>query len=179
MKLRGLWKLPSGRDWLWVKLGLGLVGKMMLSKSLIQFYADGWGCVPSPRPNYGRDNVSNGDLHQKDLCQHTSAPRTVVFSAPDPVAGHYWSTPLPDTPGHSRQVWLSLLWHHCSVLLDPGAHKVLFVPSKSLFPQSCGSSVIKFHWPSKSFPIYIVTTIKLCSVVLIWKKKMFLTTTTK
>ena len=99
------------------------------------------------------------------------APRTVVFSAPDPVAGHYWSTPLPDTPGHSRQVWLSLLWHHCSILLDPGAHKVLFVPSKSLCPQSCGSSVIKFHWPSKSFPIYIVTTIKLCSVVLIWKKK--------
>ena len=29
-------------------------------------------------------------------------------------------------------------------------HKVLFVPSKSLFPQSCVSSVIKFHWPPKS-----------------------------
>ena len=49
-----------------------------------------------------------------------------------------------------RQVWLSLLWGHCSFLLGPGAHKVLFVPSKSLFPQSCGSSVIKSHWPSKS-----------------------------
>ena len=31
--------------------------------------------------------------------------------------------------------------------LGPGAHKVLLVPSKSLFPQSCGSSVIKSHWP--------------------------------
>ena len=31
-----------------------------------------------------------------------------------------------------RQVWVSLLWSHCSFLLDPGAHKVLFVPSKSL-----------------------------------------------
>ena len=39
-----------------------------------------------------------------------------------------------------RQVWLSLLWGHCSFLLGPGAHKLLFVPSKSLFPQSCGSS---------------------------------------
>ena len=27
--------------------------------------------------------------------------------------------------------------------------QVLFVPSKSLFPQSCGSSVIKSHWPPK------------------------------
>ena len=34
--------------------------------------------------------------------------------------------------------------------LGPGAHKVLFVPSKSLFPQSCLSSVIKSHWPPKS-----------------------------
>ena len=39
-----------------------------------------------------------------------------------------------------RQVWLSLLWGHCSFLLGPGAHKVLFVPSKSLFCQSCVSS---------------------------------------
>ena len=28
-------------------------------------------------------------------------------------------------------------------------HKVFFVPSKSLFPHSCGSSIIKSHWPSK------------------------------
>ena len=36
-----------------------------------------------------------------------------------------------------RQVWVSLLWCHCSFLLGPGAHKILFVPSKSLFHQSC------------------------------------------
>ena len=36
-----------------------------------------------------------------------------------------------------RQVWVSLLWGHCSFLLGPGAHLVLFVPYKSLFPQSC------------------------------------------
>ena len=39
-----------------------------------------------------------------------------------------------------RNVWVSLLWGHCSFLLGPGAHKVLFVPSKSRFPQSCVSS---------------------------------------
>ena len=39
-----------------------------------------------------------------------------------------------------RQVWVSLLWGHCSFLLGPGAHKVLFVPSKRLFPQSCVNS---------------------------------------
>ena len=44
---------------------------------------------------------------------------------------------LLDTHG---QVWVSFLWDHYSFLLDPGAYKVLFVPSKTLFPQSCVSS---------------------------------------
>ena len=44
---------------------------------------------------------------------------------------------LLDTHG---QVWVSLLWGHGSFVLGPGAHKFLFVPSKSLFPQSCVSS---------------------------------------
>ena len=33
-----------------------------------------------------------------------------------------------------EKVWISLLQGHCFFLLGPGAHKVLFVPSKSLFP---------------------------------------------
>ena len=66
--------------------------------------------------------------------------RAVVFSAPTPwqatVDPHlHWL--LQDT---HRQVWLSLLWGHCSFLLGPGAHKVWFVPSKSVFPQSCVTS---------------------------------------
>ena len=59
-RIRGLWKLLGGRDWLWVKLGLDLVGRAMLSKSLIQFSIDRWNCAPSllfgPRLNYGRGN---------------------------------------------------------------------------------------------------------------------------
>ena len=39
--------LPDGRDWLWGKLGLALVGRAMPSICLIQFSDDGWGCAPS------------------------------------------------------------------------------------------------------------------------------------
>ena len=46
-RIRGLWKLPDGRDWLTGKLSLILMGGALLSKSLIQFSGDGWGCVPS------------------------------------------------------------------------------------------------------------------------------------
>ena len=56
-----MWKLPDGRDWLWGNLGLALMGMAMLSKSLIQFSVDGWGCVPSHRRN-------NGDFLRKDCC---------------------------------------------------------------------------------------------------------------
>ena len=36
-----------------------------------------------------------------------------------------------------RQVWVSLLCGPCLFLLGPCGHRVLFVPSQSLFPQSC------------------------------------------
>ena len=39
MRAKGLCKLPDGRD-LWGKLDLALVGKVMLSKSSMQFSAD-------------------------------------------------------------------------------------------------------------------------------------------
>ena len=57
-----------------------------------------------------------------------------------------WSRP-PQTcasAGNSRTLigtsWSVSCVGHCSFLLGPGAHKVLFVPSKSLFPQSSVSS---------------------------------------
>ena len=115
-RIKGLRKLPDGIDWLRGKLGL-VMGGAMFSKSLIQFSFRGWGCGPclllDLRPSYGGGNEENGDPLKKvpHLCQR-----------------------LLDTHGH---VCISLLWDHCSFLLDPGAHKVLFVPFKSLFPQSC------------------------------------------
>ena len=66
----GLWRLPDGRDWLKGKLGLVLMDGAVLSKSLIQFSVDGWGCVPflllDLKPNYGRANDSNSDLLQRN-----------------------------------------------------------------------------------------------------------------
>ena len=73
-----------------------------------------------------------------------SHAHNAALSAPDHAAGHHWSKPLPETPEHSRAS-LDVLWGHCSFLLGPGAYKVLFVPSKSLFPQyfvSSGSSIV-------------------------------------
>ena len=57
------------------------MGRAMLSKSLIQFSIDGWGCVPSLlfdlRPSYGGAHEDYGDLLQKVLCTHchTQYPR--------------------------------------------------------------------------------------------------------
>ena len=112
----------------------------MLSKSLIQFSVDGLGCVPSLmfdlRSNYGGGKDDNGDLLQKVPCMHCctrSVPLTLKKATTNPCL--CWR--LLDSHG---QVWVSLFWGHCSFLLGPGAHKVLFVPSKSLFPQSCVNS---------------------------------------
>ena len=137
-------------------------GRAMLSKSLIQFSAVGWGCVPShppyrPRPNYGRGNGSNGGLLQKDVCQHATASRTVVVSAPDPAAGHCGPTSLPETPRHSQASLAQSLVG--SLLLSPGFWYApgFVVPSKSLFPQSWGGTAIKSYWSSKSNSLRIVS----------------------
>ena len=62
-----------------------------------------------------------------------SVPPTLQQATADPCL----CCRLLDTHG---QVWVSLLWGHCSFLLGSGVHKVLFVPSKSLFRQSSVSS---------------------------------------
>ena len=101
------------------------------STSLIQFSVEGQGCIPSLlfdlRPNYG--GGTEGIL-QKVPCTHyytqclCSRPLLTYASAVDS-----WASLGP-----------SLVGGNCSFLLGPGAHKVLFVPSKSLFPQSYVSS---------------------------------------
>ena len=63
-----------------------------------------------------------------------SMPPTLHQATADP----HLCQRLLDT--HRQDSWVSLLWGYCCFLLGPGAHKVLFVPSKSLFPQSCVSS---------------------------------------
>ena len=70
---------------------------------------------------------------------------TATLSAPNPATGHHQPIPLPELLDTHRQVWVSLLWGHCSFLLGPSVHKFLSVPSQGLFPQSwvsSGSSVV-------------------------------------
>ena len=68
------------------KLGLVLMGRAMLSKSLIQFSVDGRGSGFSLlfdlRPNYGGGNKDNGNLLPKVPCTHCQT------QCPDPEAGH-------------------------------------------------------------------------------------------
>ena len=73
VRIKGLWKLADERDWLWRNLSLALMARAMLSKSSIQLFIDGWGCVPSLqfglRTNYGRGHGSHDNLLQKGLCE--------------------------------------------------------------------------------------------------------------
>ena len=105
------------------------MGGAISSKSSVQFSVVGGAYIPSLlfdlRPNYDGGNVDNGDL----LALPHSVPLTLQQATTNP--GLRWR--LADT---DWQVWVSLLWDHCSFLLGPGAHKVLFVPSKTVFPQS-------------------------------------------
>ena len=73
--------------------------------------------------SFKRSHAHNAALSALPLQQATSDPRLC------------WR--LLDTHG---QVWVSLWWGPYSFLLGPGAYKVLFVPSKSLFPQTFVSS---------------------------------------
>ena len=123
----------------------------MLSKSLIQLSVDGQGSVPSLlfdlKPNYGGGNENSGDLLQR-FCACT-----FTLNAPNPAAGHHQPTPLPKTPGHSQASLSQSLVG--SLLRSSGTWctQCFFVPSKSLFPLSCVSSissVIKFHQPPES-----------------------------
>ena len=111
----------------------------MLCKSLIQFSVDGQLCVPfllfDLRPNYGGGNEVNGNLLQKVPCIHCCTECPPPCSRP--LHACCCPTPLPETPGHL----LASLGQSVLGSLGSGVHKVLFVPSKSLFPQSCVSSV--------------------------------------
>ena len=112
----------------------------MLSKSLIQFSVEGWGCVPSLffdlRTNYGGGNEDNGNLLQKVPCTHC------YTQCPKP------SCRPPPTHASARDSWTftvnlgqSLMG---SLLLSPGScnaqHSVCAL-QESVSPVLC-----KFSW---------------------------------
>ena len=83
------------------KIGSCFDGWAMLSKSVIQFSVDGQGCVPSLFCFFTWDQT----MVEVTKIMATSFKRshacTAELRAPSPTAGHYQSTPPPETPGHS------------------------------------------------------------------------------
>ena len=96
---------------------------------------------------YGRDNDSNDDkVLQKDSCQHTSAPTTVVVRALTSrqatvdlcLHGRFLDI--------QRQVWDSLLWGHCSCFLGTVAHRCFFFLFVCFFVLSLQEPVSPILW---------------------------------
>ena len=109
----------------------------MLSKSLIQFSIDGWGCVPFLLSDFRRNMVEVMKIMVTFKRSHAG---TATLSAPtlqQATADPHFHWRLLDT--HRQSLGQSLVG---SLLLSPGSWctQVLFVPSKSLFLQSFVSS---------------------------------------
>ena len=113
------------------------MGGAMVTKFLIQFSVEGWGCVPSLlfdlRPNFGGGNEDNGYLLQKVPCMLCCA------QCPRPC-----SRPLL-THASTRDSWtlMSSLGQSLvgSLLFSSGSWctQGFFLALKSLCPQSCVS----------------------------------------
>ena len=91
------------------------MGRPMFNKSLIQFSVNGQGCVPSLLLGLRPAVVGVMQPSSKGLMP----AHTVVFSAPDPTAGHCRPTPLLETPGHSQANLAHSLVR--TLLLSPGS----------------------------------------------------------
>ena len=77
-------------------------------------------------------------------------PHSVPPALQQAIIDPHFCQRLLDTHG---QIWVSLLWGHCSFLLGPGAHKVLFLLSKSL-------STMSYVSPGGSVALLMATSCK-------------------
>ena len=112
----------------------------MLNKSLIQFSADGWSCVPSLLFTWGQTmaeimKIMGTSFRRSHAC-------TAAVSASHPEAGHRQPTPPLETPGH---LWASLGQSLVeSLLLSPGS--CCAQGSVCTLPESVSSILCKFWW---------------------------------
>ena len=114
------------------------MGRIMLSKSLIQFSVDGWSCVLSLLFTWGQTVVEVMKIMPTSF--KMSYARTATLSSLNPVAGHSQPKRQPETPGHSQACLHQSLVG--SLLLSPGswcAQGSVFA-LQSLLPQFCLSS---------------------------------------
>ena len=119
------------------KLVLVLMGRAMLSKSLIQISVDGWSCVPSLLFTWGQTMMEVMKTMVTTLKRSHAC--TSTLSAPNPAEATtsprlHWR--LLDTTSKSG----SVSWGgHCSFLLGSGAQGSVCALKVSIF-QSCVSS---------------------------------------
>ena len=119
------------------KLGLVLMGRAMLSKSLIQFCVDGWGCIPHLLFTWDQTMVEVMKIMATSFKR--SHAGTATLSVPNPAAGHCQPMPLLETAGHSQaSLGQSLVGY---LFLYPGScTQVSVCALKCLCLQSCVSS---------------------------------------
>ena len=116
------------------KLGLVLMGRAMLRKCLIPFSIDGWGCVSFLLFTWGQTMVEVMKIMVTSFKRSQAC--TTILSASDPAAGHHRPTPPPETPRHSWQVWVSLLWV-TAPFSWVSVHKLLLCPLRVRSPVLC------------------------------------------
>ena len=157
IRIRSLWKLPDGRDWLRGKLGLVLMGGVMLSKSLIQFSVDGHGCFPSLlfdlRPNCLLTKLFNYSVQFSPAVMSDSLrphePQHARPPCPSPSPGVH-SDSRPSSP-----------WCHPAISswVVPFSSCPQSLPASESFPmsqlfkwggQSTGASALASFLPKKS-----------------------------
>ena len=120
--------------------GLVLMGRAIISKSLIQFSFEGQSCVPSLlfdlRPKYSGGNEDNGDLLQKVPCRHC------YTKCPPPCSRPPLTHASTRDTGHSLASLGEVLVG--SLLLSPGSRcaqcSVCALP-ESVSPVLCKSEV--------------------------------------
>ena len=145
------------------KSGSCSVGKAMLSKSLIQFSAEGWGL----RPNYGRGNGSNGDLLHKDLRQHAEKQR------------HYFANKGPSSQGYGfssshacmwelgyKESWAPKNWCFWTVVLE----KTLESPLDCKEIQPVHQHILGVHWKDWCWSWNSNTLTTWCEELTHWKR---------
>ena len=157
MRLRGLSKLPDGRDWWREKLVLLLVGRAMLSKTLIHIFVDGWGSAPPVsclvwgNPALGSVSSMVGLMVTSKRAYAKGSLKDSCSHAPVPMASHCQTT-LHGRPSNTKRRSGSV---SCGVIAPFAwvmvhARFCLWPPKPPLFPLVLGSPIIKSCWPSKS-----------------------------
>ena len=103
----------------------------MISKSLIQFSADGWSFVPLLLFTWGQTMVEVMKIMVTSLKRSHACTSTV--HAPNPAAGRHWPTPSPETPRQLQKVSCGVTVPFSRVLV----HKIQLCPRRVYFPVLC------------------------------------------